>query len=205
MSSVEREQLWRTASRLLPELHATAAPQLPCRLLELVSDIVSKARARRAVAFGHAEAFRTGAMGVGSEMDSLMRRLLRELQSESTWMDVEDMAASHGHDQVSASVCRSGTLEDVSLVVSVEPRTELTTTPRPLPHLQAMLRSQLAVMKAEATLEAIDAHGLEQVGGWVRVMTSSHVWAVLSDRQLVSEFAAINLKINTRLGLVQPQ
>ena len=65
------------------------------------------------------------------------------------------------------------------------------------------MRSQLAVMKAEATLEAIEAHGLEQVGGWVRVMASSHVWAVLSDRELVRDFAAINLKINTRLGLVK--
>jgi hypothetical protein len=67
------------------------------------------------------------------------------------------------------------------------------------------LRSQLAVLKAEATLHAIDAHGLEQVEGWVRVMACSQMWAVLADRQLVSEFAAINLKMNTRLGLVQQQ
>jgi hypothetical protein len=66
---------------------------------------------------------------------------------------------------------------------------------------QATLRAQLAVLKAEATLEAVVAEGLAEVDGWVRVMASSQLWAVLADRALVAEFAAVNLKINTRLGL----
>jgi hypothetical protein len=74
------------------------------------------ARARPAVAFGHAqppsaEHAERGAVGrwVCREMDTLMRRLLHELQSESTWMDVEDLAASHGDDQVRA--VPTGTLD----------------------------------------------------------------------------------------------
>lgn len=37
-----------------------------------------------------------------SAMDALMRRLVRELQSESTWMDVEDLKSIHGDDKVCA-------------------------------------------------------------------------------------------------------